>query len=265
VFKRFRSGLFYPSEIINYRSERKITTVLYLGILVLLSMIPSFIIMFEENPLDFEDKRAIREAFRDEELPYKIENNQLIYFGDGEGVIKVEITDTLNVILTPESEAVGVSPFSVDAYIILTKEKVYYVHSLNARELFSYSDYADLENLDFSEAAHSRSDFWTTVFRIANDQLQRNAWRTNLVNMVGLLLVSMFSLLILGVIITFLQKLFNPYSSFGEIFRLMVYALTPHVIGQLLASLFGFSLLAIVGMIMTVIYASKLSRKLIQR
>ena len=54
MFKRFRSGLFYPSEIINYRSERKITTVLYLGILVLLSMIPSFIIMFEENPLDFE-------------------------------------------------------------------------------------------------------------------------------------------------------------------------------------------------------------------
>ncbi|MDD4000926.1 MAG: hypothetical protein PHX62_08575, partial [Bacilli bacterium] len=77
--------------------------------------------------------------------------------------------------------------------------------------------------------------------------------------------ISLVSLSVLGLIISFFQKLFLPFVKFGELFQLMIYALTPYVVGQLLSSLFGFVLIAYVGMFMTVIYASKLSRGLMQR
>lgn len=266
MFKRFRSGLFFPSEIINYRFEKKITTILYLIILVLLSTIPSFIILFGDNSLNYADKRIIRDTFRDQELPYKIENYKLKYIGDEEEeLLTFEITDTLNVVLTSKSEPeFEISPFSVDTYIILTQDNVYYARSLNTSVLFSYTEYPVLENFDFSGATNDEYDFWASVFRIINNQLDEYSLMINLINIGGLILVSLFSLLILGLIITSFQKLFNPYNSFGEIFQMMIYALTPYVIGQLLASLFGFLLFSFAGMLMTIIYASKLSRKLIK-
>lgn len=267
MFKRFRSGLFFPSEIINYRFEKKIITILYLLILVILSALPSFIILFGDDTLSYADKKVIRDAFRNEDVPYKIANYQLLYTGTtAEELFVVELTDTLNVILTSEAEFnEEISPFSVDAFIILTKEKVIYQRSLTKIELFNYSDYSNLENFDFSGAISDDYDFWFDVFPIVNQQLERFSLLLNLVNLAGLFLVSLFSLLILGLIITFFQKLFIPYLNFGSVFQLMIYVLTPYVIGQLLASLFGFALLSFVGIIMTVIYASKLSRKLIQR
>ena len=64
------------------------------------------------------------------------------------------------------------SPFLVVApSIIFTKEKFINMHLLNAREPFSATvrDYCRFgKTLIFSEAAYSRSDFWTTVFWIAN-------------------------------------------------------------------------------------------------
>lgn len=264
MFKRFRSGLFFPSEIINYRFEKKIFTILYLVILVLLSTIPSVLGLFWGNALCYSDKKTIRNAFKGLDLPYEIVDYQLIYQGDGEDFLKVELSETLNVIFTTE-EDLRFSPFSVDVNIVLTKDKVYFVRSLTVSELFSYSDYPGLRNLDFSGATRDDYDFWTDVFIIANSQLDKYSLQMNLMNIAGLLLVSLFSLLILGVIITSFQKLFNPYNSFGEIFPLMIYALTPHVIGQLLSSLFGLPLFAVAGMIMTVVYSAKLSRKMIQR
>jgi hypothetical protein len=267
VLKRFRSGLFYPSEIINYRFEKKIITILYLLVLVILSALPSFIIMFGDDALSYADKKVIREAFRNEDVPYKIENYELIYTGNiGEDLFVLEFADDLNVIMTTESEIdLEISPFSVDTFIILTKDKVIYQRTLTNIELFSYSDYSTLQNLSFSGAVSDDYDFWSVVFPIINQQLERFSLFSGFVNVAVLFLVSLVSLVVLGLIITFFQKLFIPYLNFGSIFQLMIYALTPYVIGQLLASLFGFSLLSFVGILMTVIYASKLSRKLIQR
>jgi hypothetical protein len=267
VFKRFRSGLFFPSEIINYRFEKKITTFLYFLILVLLSVLPSLIILLGESNLDYADKKVIREGFRTQEIPYKIENHQLLYTGENEeDYFIVNLTDSLNIVFTSSEEVnITVSPFSIDSYIILTKNKVLYQRSLTHMDLFEYNNYTTLKNMDFIGATNDDYEFWKTVFPIVNNQIDKFSLTTDLMNIGALVLVSLVSLLILVLLISFFQKLLIPFIRFSEVFQLMIYVLTPYVIGQLLGALFGISIMSFVGMIMTIIYASKLSRKLIQR
>lgn len=266
MFKRFKSGLFSPSEVVNYRFDKKITTIIYLLILVILSILPSLIAMMGNNTLNYADKRVIREGFIKAEIPYKIEDNRLMLSAPyANEYQEIQITEQIRVVITEHSDFVlPVNAFDTSAIIILAREGVYYQRTFSHVFLFRYSDYPELQNLDLALAGVDDFHFWETVFAITNQQLSKYTVVSVLINLAIIALASLIGLLFFGLLVSLFQKLTVPFIRFGQYFQLIIYLLTPYVVCQLIGSLFGFDLLPFIGVLLTVIYASRLNRKLIQ-
>lgn len=266
MFKRFKSGLFSPSEVVNYRFDKKIITIIYLLILVILSILPSAISMIGNDSLTYADKRVIRESFLREDIPFKIENNLLLPSAPlNEEYQEIRITDQIRIVFTDRSDyTLPVDAFDISATIILSQEGVYYQKTLSRIFLFRYSDYPELQNLDLNFASVDDFQFWETVFQIVDQQLSKYAVVSVLINIAIIALASLIGLLFFGLLVSLFQKMSMPFIRFGQYFKLIIYLLTPFVVCQLIGSLFGFDLLPFIGIVITVIYASRMNRKLIQ-
>ena len=77
---RIVSGLFNPSQINNYREDKKSFTFLYFIFLLLLYILPSAILIVSNYGLDFKKESNIKNSFENSEvIPYYIESNVLKY------------------------------------------------------------------------------------------------------------------------------------------------------------------------------------------
>ena len=77
---RIVSGLFNPSQINNYREDKKSFTFLYFIFLLLLYILPSAILIVSNYGLDFKKQSNIKNSFENSEvIPYYIESNVLKY------------------------------------------------------------------------------------------------------------------------------------------------------------------------------------------
>jgi hypothetical protein len=264
VFKRFKSGLFYPSEVINYRSDKKITTFLYFLILVILTIIPSIIIILGDSSLEYAEKKVIRESFEGQEILVKIENYKLVTTVPmAEEYQEVKIGSGMRVILTPQtSYFLNTSAFNTDVILILAEEGVYYQRAISHVLLFKYEEYPELQNLDLTLAGEDDFGFWETVFPIIDSRIDDFSGYYNLIYIAALAIASVIGLLFFGLLISLFQKLMLPFVKFSQYFKLMIYLLTPFVVFELLGTLFGLNFLPFIGIILTVVYTSRLNRKL---
>jgi len=228
-------------------------------------MIPSVIVAIQEDELDYSDKRIIREAFRNEEIPYKIENYELVNIGATEDdSYEVSIINNLKVIFV-DDENIERYPLSEISLIVLTKSSVYHVQSIVQTKLFDYADYEKFENLDLSQATNDDQDFWNIVFSVTNEQLDIFSNQTLAINIIKAFVTGAFGIIFFSLLITFFQRMIlSEIIKFSKLWQLMIYLMTPYVIAQLFAQLFLSSAITFIGTILTIIYANRLSQILLK-
>ena len=89
ILKRLMDGLFSPGKIYYYKDDKKILTIIYFFVLVLIYAIPMTISVIYSSSLSTNFMEEIRIAFKmSEVVPYKIENNKLCFIDDGENIEK---------------------------------------------------------------------------------------------------------------------------------------------------------------------------------
>lgn len=264
MLRRFISGLFAPKEIANYRNDKKIYTLGFFFLLVLILIIPNIIVLFQSGSLDYSDRALIRKVFYNEEIPYQISNNKLV-ITETDTTNVYDVTLYIKVVFTVE-ETFPVNVRDMNEYIILTENGVYHQTFLSKKLLFNYSDYQELKNFDFSGATTDNADFWSTVFTIMNNQFEIHRTTTIINNIIGNTIRAIIYLLLMSILIAVFQ--FRPLSGvekFMKLWQLVIYILTPYAVGSLFAVLYGAEIFTIIGAIVSIIYGNILTQGIIQK
>lgn len=266
MLTRLKFGLFRPSQVSSLKDDKKIYTVLFFILMVLLSLIPFVILVSKADTLSYETKREIRSLFRDYEIPYEIRDYKLTKTSDnGEDKLNIPVNQAFYIVFDDKLESEPqITPNRIT--VVFAREKVYLIHFFYRKELFSYSEYRDLENLDLSLANADDHQFWDKVFPIVRDQLDKTRHYSLLmqIGVYGFLFYAI-ELLIFSLIVTlFLRTLIQVKANvkFSQLWRLIIYLLAPYVIFRLFADLYGLSILSYVGIITTIIYAIKMNNSL---
>lgn len=268
MFERFKASLFQPSKIKYYQDDPKWITTIYFFLLVLIAIIPSLILIFTTDGLDYTDKRIIRNAFRNEEIPYQIVNSQLVKtIPNDEDYFEFYINDNLLIAFTEEESFLSDnSLFATSIKIVFTKNNVYYSQSLLQMELLKYQDYEYLKNLDFSGAYQDNPDFWNNIFPIIDEKLELFATGTMISNVIIIFLATIFSMILFSLVIAFFQKpRFFGEIKYGILWKLSIYLLTPYILISLFSELYSLPILSLVGGVVTIIYANIMSSSLVKR
>lgn len=267
MFERFKASLFQPNKIKYYQDDPKWITTIYFLLLVLITIIPSLILIFTADGLGYYDKRIIRDVFRNEEIPYQIVDNQLVKtIPSNEDYFEVHMNDNLLIVFTEEESFPSDSSiFTTSIKIVFTKYNVYYSQSLLQMELLKYQDYEYLKNLDFSGAYQDNPDFWNNIFPIINDKLEMFATGTMISNVIIIILATIISMIIFSLMIAFFQKpRFLGEVKYSKLWKLSIYLLTPYILISLFGELYSLPILSLVGGFVTIIYANIMSRSLVK-
>lgn len=265
LFTRIKVGLFHPSQVAGLKNDKKMLTALYFLIMVLFSLIPFAILVSRNETLSYEDKRRIRTLFRGQEIPYEIVDHQLVKTSPSADDLIIALNPTFDLILAAGSDsAPAVAPNK--SAIVFTSEKVYLVQLLHKKELFSYSEYQELKDIDLALAGADDSQFWDTVFPIVREQIDKMRTYNLFIQIVvyGLVFYAI-ELLIFSLILTVFLRIMiqtHPSLSFSGVWQLIIYLMAPYVVFRLFADLYGLHLLAYVGIIITIIYTIRMNNAL---
>ena len=260
IFDRLQSGLFSPGRIPNYEKDSKLFTSLYFIILVVLIMIPTVISVLLADNLNYRSEVAIRKEFMTSEVvPYEIIDSTLVFKDD-----IVSGNQTYHTIYYSD----WVFYFSVDGNftvpieniyktnILLFKDGIYRCTPLNVSLIMKYSDYELFDGLDFSLATNYDKEFYNQFYMLVEDIIED--YRVEFVEKTILMIFieSVLTVSIGSLILTVFGR-FGEYNyfKFSKHWQLMVYAMTPLVVGSLLSTLFSMNLLYYIGLFMTLIYS----------
>ncbi|MGD9604707.1 MAG: DUF1189 family protein [Bacilli bacterium] len=267
MYQRFKEGLFYPSQIAKYQSDKKITTILFFFLLVLISITPSLINLNQNHGLDYEDRTIIRQSFLDDEIPFSLINSQLVANSGTNVTHSVDINSALQIVFTDQDEYTpDMNSFDGYSRIILTKEFVYFQQSLINIKLFAYSDYDSLANLDLSKAFVDDQQFWSVVFLIIEDQIDQYGSFSLIARIITIVIGEAFVLGLFSLIVAIFQMMsLSGYMKFGRVWQIMTYILVPYIVSKLFEELFSLNYLSFLGAIVTVFYANRLTQVILQR
>lgn len=268
MFNRFKTSLFQPSKIAGFQKDSKLTTFLYYIILALLATIPSIILIFSTVGLDYQDKQTIRNELRDIEIPYEIKEHKLIKNVENDNdYYQIKLSETVTLIFTElDYEAVKFNPIHVGSLIMLTSEEVVYHSQFFDVIRIKYSDYEQIKNINLNGATTNDSEFWNTVFPIVNGLLVEYSPKTRIVNSVIILAAQAFFLMLFSLLVAFFQRVkLASILSFGKIWQLTIYAMTPYVIITLFGDLYGLGIFAYMGVFVSYIYANRMSYTLLKK
>lgn len=269
MFTRLKYGLFYPFNVAELKNDKKKYTIIFFFLLVLLSMIPSFLMINKIKTLSYEAKRQIRSIFRDIDIPYEIIDYQLVKTSNNnDEELKVEISSVFHIVFNDTIETPP-NLMTDKIFILFTKERVYFVQLFYSKELLAYNEYNELESLDLALATKDNSEFWNIVFPIVNQQLEKMYYSNLFMQLVlyGLLPYAI-ELIIFSLILAFFQKRFSESKSdikFAQLWQLMIYILFPYVLLRLFSNLYNLYILSFIGIIITIIYSIKLNNGLTAR
>lgn len=267
MLHRFTDSLIRPRQIADYRNDKSIITAVYMFLLILMMTIPSAI-YYLTSTFDYTDQRIIRDAFRGTDVPYELADYQLVPKAEGPGTIyQVEvIPDVLTLVMTDQETLPETDTMNMTTVILMTKSKVYIRQTFMETLLFEYDDYENLKNLDLALASKDDYAFWNTIFPVISDQIAKFLPYIQMTNIGMAFVLSLFDFLFFSLILTFFLKMgTRGLISFGTLWKLMVYTMTPYVLCQLLGNLYSFDLLSFAGMIVTVIYASTVLKSLLEK
>lgn len=262
MLRRVIDGIFYPSEVIKYRSDRKLLTFGVIIIYALLLMIPSIIQIVSNDTFSYQTKVAIRNSFfNNTEIPYVIEDGKLVFVGTTEKPQYYVNIDEINttIVFTTQEEILYDKKMNSNI-IVFNSKCVYLNNGIQNLTLLYYYEYNNCSNLDFRLAKVDDKMFWNQMFSVVHSVLDNYQ---DLIFVASLLIIITQSIGMILLITTFLT-LFNRLGSqniysFGIHWKLMLYYSGPFVLGSLLAILFNIRLIEYVGILFTIIYSFRIN------
>jgi len=268
VFKRLKYGLFYPSKISELKNEKRVYTISFFFILLIISIVPNLLLINQGRNLNYEQRSLIKKTFKNKEIPYKLEEFQLTRINGSIDNLVIELSPSLMVIFDEDDVGSFIIPTDAYSIILFSKKSVYLVkkqilNTYKTKELFNYNKYNELENFDLSKAQENDIEFWGLVFPIINAQIGEMFYTNYVMNFLFYyLLPFILELLIFSLILTFFQRRFRGFNEpmrFSKLWQLMIYILLPYVVFRLFSQLYNIYILSFIGIIMSIIYASKLN------
>lgn len=264
MYRRFKDALVAPANLLNYKNDKWYIALLYFLFLAIVSIIPSLAMIGNNVELDSKDKLLLRQTLKMVDLPFIINDDYKLESidNDEKKVVTKEISKELSIIITADP---NYKPgFEKSGYVLIGSDGIHF-NSYSSVEILSYKDYESLKGLDFIGATNDKEDFWKVVFECIDRGLEENSLKINTINIIIEFVASIFSLLLLSLIFTLFQGRFTKQSlNFGKRFKLVIYMLFPYAISMVLTELFGAAIFFIIGLIITVIYSSKLDIALIK-
>lgn len=265
MFKRFSDSLTSPKLVSKYYRDSFWRTLFYYLLLVVLIMVPTVVNLITSDFLSASTKKEIRKCFIGEEVPFVIEDGILSNIDENSDEIYINNSFGSFSFVFTENEQ-DYSPDIDRIAIVFGKEGVYLNLSVSNIKLFKYQNYEYLNNIDFSDPSlFSDVDFWDHMFYLT--ELFIEDAKPTFVTLYSIYYVMYWFvwLLIFCLIISFLSK-FRTMNlvSFGKIFKLSIYSLTPFVVCMVLSSLFGIGLLMYIGYGLSAIYNMKTINQLIK-
>lgn len=268
MYQRFKAGLFNPSDLVRFQNDKKIMTVLFFLLLVLISVVPGIVAIKQgSGGLDYSDRTIIRQAFVDHDIPFSIVNHQLGRTSGTEADFAIDVTYSLQAVFTEELANISeINPLDTNTKIILDPTGVYFQQSMLRIFLFSYSEYPELLNLDFSGAKTDDSAFWSVIFPIIDEQIEDYSSVNLAAEIAALVLYEIFILVFLSFTVAIFQMMsLSGYLKFGKVWQIMVYVMVPFVMGQLFDELFALGFLSYIGIAITIFYANRLTQVVMQK
>lgn len=264
MIRRLSDSLFNPKAVLQYRIDKKIVTFLYFIILSLLLMIPSFVAYFTNmSVFDYETKTNIRQAvFNKGEVPYKIENDKLVFTSENEKSQYVIDIDEYNVTLIfTTQEDVIINEDMNNTVIVFNTNAITYRTRLLSHEIIRYDETISADGLDFSLLQTSDRSFWTQAYSLL-DEIEK-AYNPVIVTSQIMIIVirSVGTLLIFTLLLTFINRIANQnIYTFGDHFKLDIYYCTAFVLGVTLANLFQLRIIEYIGLFFTFIYSLRINQ-----
>ena len=261
---RLSDSLFHPSEVLKYRVDKKIVTFFYFVFLGILLMIPNLVLFLGNSQIfDYETRTNIRyDTYNQQNIPYKIENNKLVFTGTNEQTEYFINLDTYEVTLIFTTQDSIVTSEEMYRTIIVFDTYSFYVRTTIGKiEIGKYSDYDEIEEIDFNKLNTNDQAFWNQASLVLK-QVEDSYHNVIVSSMILIILLRSFgTLLLFTLFITLLNRIsaLNIYS-FGDHFKLMVYYVTPFVIAIVLARLFQITIIEYIGLIVTFIYSLRINQ-----
>jgi len=268
MYQRFKAGLFNPADAARFQNDKKIITCLFFLLLVLISVVPGIIaIKRGSGGLDYSDRTVIRQAFVDHDVPFSIVNYQLGRTSGTASDFVIDVTYALQAVFTEELGNLSeVNPLDTFTKIIFDPTGVYFQQSMLRISLFTYDEYPELQNLDFSGAASDDPDFWAVIFPIIDEQIENYASVSMATEIISLVLYEIFILVFLSFTVAIFQMMsLSGYLKFGKVWQVMVYVMVPFVMGQLFDELFALGFLSYIGIAITIFHANRLTQVMMQK
>ena len=267
MIRRFKTSLFAPQEIINMRIDNFGLVFLYLLILSIFLMLPACIKTARFESVSFDKRTQIMSAFKDEEIPFYIVNNELTRSSDAllqDFYIDKEIMVSLCLgeLSDPEqntSYRIVFSENGVDLYYYLLNKKV------SSIRLFKYEEYDELTNINLKHANSEKNyDFWNDIFNVVNKEIKKYIPYVVIGVIIGYTFTNLCILLLVAIALALVQRIMTRrIISFKENYVIACYCLTPMVIAGLLSELFGVRFIHTIGVVVAVVYNMIASNQLL--
>ena len=267
LFRRFSSGIFSPVEINNYINDKRIFTIIFYFLLVILISIPQTIYSLSSPTLSYEEKTTIREAFyRDAEgIPFVITSNILFHKEhDTEYVYEKALSSEVLVVIKTNVENELYLDFPI--VIEIARTGVFLHQYSTKRLLFSYNEYEELKNIDLGRAYNNDSDFWEIVFDVAQKELDSQKTLSKVINVISIVISEGLYICILSLVLA----LFNRGADrrglkFSKLWQMVIYLMVPYASGSILSELFGIGILYYVGLVWSMINVVRFAQTIIIR
>lgn len=267
LFRRFSNGLFNPIEVNNYINDKKIFTILFYFLLVILISIPQTIYSLSSPALSYEDKTIIREAFyRDVEgIPFVITSNILFHKEhDTEYVYEKALSSEVLVVIKTNVDNETYLDFPI--VIEISRTGVFLHQYSLKRLLFSYNEYEELRNIDLGKAYENDRVFWETVFEIVEKEIDSQKTASQIIDVIAIIISEGLYICILS----FVLALFNRRTDrrgmkFSKLWQMVIYLMVPYAFGSILSELFGIGILYYVGLVWSMINVVRFAQTTIIR
>lgn len=264
LLKRLGDCLFNPKEILQYKIDKTIVTLLYFLFLSVILMIPNFIAYFTNMEVfDYELRTNIRyDLFNQNEIPYEVENGQLKFTGTNEKTEYYVNSDTYNVtiVFTTQKEIITNDEMN-RTIIIFNSDGISLKRYTGNLEIIKYSELESIEGIDFKKMTTNDRVFWDQMTDVLKEL--EKSYQSLIVTLQVLIIIirSIGTLLLSCLFLTLIGRISaqNIYS-FGIHLKLTIYYMTPFVFGVVLANLFGITLLEYIGLIVTFIYSLRINQ-----
>lgn len=252
MYKRIRDSLFDPKKVVDYIKDKGIVCVLFLLLFALIMIAPSVFSIINYD-ISYDTKSNYITSFKGEYIPYKITNGELVC---SDASFNSKYSKTVGIVKYTIGELEDIKAgYNID--VVLSKNKVYVVFGGAVLELCNYSDYEELNNLDFNSLTTGSGQAWENLFIVAKKLYKANMSLVLTGNIIIGLIYSIMTLMI-AVMIFSLSSLFRLRNviKFGAIMKMNIYYLAPFVVGNLLDDILGTKFIFIIGIVITIIYVN---------